>query len=169
MATAGGFDTREARQATDRIIARMTEYFSNAEASGLWERVGLWMAGAVRRMYALRGGQYGRPDWAPLSDSGRPRIGTDGAAHGVYTSGALPLFASGLYAGSFGHLFQTPRRMGWGSNHPLADKIPYGGWRAGKKPRYAMPDNMDADFLRELSTINNAWISEGVDQALRGN
>lgn len=161
-------DMREADLMTKEIIARMETFFSNAESSGLWNRVRDWMASAVNRLYALRGGAYGRPDWPSLSDSGRPRMGSNGGVFGVYSGDALPLYASGDYAASFADLFSTPKNLRWGSNHRLAEKIPYGGWRTGQAPRYAMPDNLSDDFVRELNGINNDWIHEGIEQALAG-
>jgi len=157
---------------------------SNAHASGLWRMVGEEMGGIVDEMYERWGGKYGRPTWPGVSPSlwGRPRIGTDGKRHGVYTPRSIPLEASAEYKASFGVLSSSPREMTYGTafalragkKRLLANLMPYAGWRDKPRgdglkymPRYVLPDPHSAEFARRLEAAHRRYLDFAIREAAR--
>jgi len=141
-----------------REIQKFAEHLSNPLALGFWDRITEWLLGIVERMFAGKGGMYDREKWEDISPSiySYIRWGTDRRKHGWYRDRPNePLVASGRYKASFKRLnVPRPTVMEFGSDHELAEVIPY----AGHGPRHPIPRGESAQFRRELSE----HVQEGV-------
>lgn len=158
-----------------KYLGELVRYTSNAKKSGLWKRISSHLKTVVNMLFDQQGGDYGRAKWPAIDPSmyGKRRYGSDGTAQGTYAPGTKPLQASGKYKKSFKLIEQTPVFMQWGSDHPKADRIPYGGWQeAGNKrraryvPRYALPDGNHPLINDEIAGITRQWLDDGVKQAI---
>lgn len=120
------------------------------------------MRSIIERMFNSKGGKFGRDKWPALSPTimGRIRTGTDGQPHGRYSSSSQLMKASGLYYRSFRTLKEnissSRSTLRWGSNHPMADDLPFGN--SSRKdgqttPRHSMPDPKSADFKRTFDGV----------------
>ena len=145
-------------------IRKLVSQLSNGIVSGLWDKVTAWLEGIKNKLFEEKGGSYGRKKWPEISPTlyGKLRRGTDGAYHGRYSSGSMPLQASQKYKDSFSAK-KSPKSMTYGSRHKLASKIPYAGWnrKDGQyDPRYALPDMQDRQTTKEFRQIAKQTIKE---------
>ena len=160
--------------------------FSNAQRSGLWTMTDKQLRFIILQMFLSWGGKYGRPTWPGISETmwGKPRYGTDGQQHGVYTPRSIPLMASEDYMKSFKTLSATPRDFEWGSDLKtevtdgdgnkvlLANLMPYAGWKEKTHgplrkytPRYVMPDPLSREFNDELQEVHRQYVAKVLMQA----
>jgi hypothetical protein len=141
-------------------VAQFFGLLDRPDENGLWERMGARLDAMKDRLFENQGGSYGRPAFMGISESiiGRPRIGSDGQAYGVYARGMRDILrASGNYLDSFKTLEETSRGMVWGSDHELADRIPYAG---GRTTRYVVPDVDDYSTQSELMQVSEQWMQD---------
>jgi len=168
---------------TTKISKTITSYnsaliavLSNAYKSGLWTMVSEELEKIKEAMFDRWGGDFGRPTWPPINPSiwGKPRLGSDGKVHGVYTPRTQPLDASGTYERSFKLLRATAQTMAWGSNLRkrvgrgkilLANLMPYAGWSDKPRgdnlkymPRYVLPDPHSSRFQKLLHDVHIRYL-----------
>ena len=146
-------------------VAQLYGLLSDPMTNGLWTRMGFKLDEMREKLFREQGGSYGREKFLPVSAAiiGRPRIGTDGQAYGVYYAGMSDLLrASGNYMDSFKALEVQQTGMTYGSDHDLADRIPYAG---GRTQRYVMPDVDDYATKQELEDVSARWVDDMMDRA----
>lgn len=147
-------------------IKNLVRQLSNGIQSGLWDKVTDWLENIKEDLFDNLGGDYGRAKWPKIAPTmwGRLRRGSDGQIYGRYSSGTVPLQASGAYRKSF-KAKMSPKTLTYGSRlrKKLGTKIPYGGWnnKEGKYvPRYALPDMFNRKTKKELNKIYKQTIKE---------
>lgn len=143
----------------------------------LFSRISRFMTSIVNRLFNKRGGKFGRPAWPGLSSTmlGRIRKGTDGQKHGRYHNGVELMKASGLYYRSFKTLSRSisssKSTMKYGSDHPMADDLPFGTWNRKDgitTPRHTMPDPNSTDFKTSFDGLIKKTARDMVRKATSG-
>lgn len=152
-------------------VEKLTNALKKPKSGGLWSTFDKWLSDIVNEMFKNGGGKYGVAPWPPISSTiyGKARRNSSGNKSGVYGPGNKPLDVSGKFKNSFGAISDTESSFIYGSRHPKADVIPYGGWQTGRGPRHVLPDPNSSEFKSDMRSASDKWIHDAIRKTMRGN